>query len=71
MRQLRHTELRTTQQVNHVCGTIQPSYSISRIVVAMMEAGAITLEGTHQAVSRTTTIVKPAGEGTQILYLFR
>ena len=35
----------------------------------MMEAGTVALEGAHQSVGRTATVVEPAGERTQVLHL--
>ena len=69
MSQFGYPELRTAQQVNHVCGTVQAAHCVGRIVVAMVEAGAVALEGAHQPVGRTAAVVEPAGEGTQVLHL--
>ena len=68
---LGQAELGTTQQVNHISGTVQTAHCIGRIIVAMMEAGTVRLERTGQSRRRKTAFVQPTGEGTQVLQFLR
>ena len=68
---LGQTELGTTQQVNHISGTVQTAHCIGRIIVAMMEASTVRLERTDQSRRRKAAFVQPTGEGTQVLQFLR